>query len=115
MGLHDTESDEIPTTTAPAPEPAPESLPATTPEPASAEIPVQADIGEVGYNAYCSDRGWKAFNGEPLPQWPEVKDDIKNAWRKAGLAVVAAFERATVAIFSESDKPASPEVQLETK
>jgi hypothetical protein len=105
MGLPDTAADEIPTATA-----LPTAL-ATAPaaEPVSVEIPVQNDIGEIGYNAYCADRDWKSFNGDPLPKWPEVKDDIKRAWRKSGLAVVEAFERASVNIFSETEPPAKTE------
>ena len=43
----------------------------------------QTNYGEIAYNAYCNHRAWKGFDGSPLPQWPDVKPDIQEGWRKA--------------------------------
>jgi len=45
-------------------------------------------FGKVAYDAYCGTRDWKSYNGEPLPQWPEVEDGIKNGWITAALAAI---------------------------
>lgn len=45
-------------------------------------------LGQVAYEAYCNHTGWKsAISGAPLPQWKDVKPDIKAAWESAGQAV----------------------------
>ena len=44
---------------------------------------------QINYEAYCSARNWKSFNGDPLPQWLEVKPDIQDGWRFAAEAVRA--------------------------
>jgi hypothetical protein len=43
--------------------------------------------GRIAYNAYCASVGWKSFNGDALPQWPDVRKDIKSAWIETGMAV----------------------------
>lgn len=48
------------------------------------------DFGQVAYDAYCDTRNWKSFNGDPLPQWPDVKPDIQAGWRQAAVAVLNA-------------------------
>jgi hypothetical protein len=59
------------------------AVPSTTtpPEPA-----------ELAYSAYCGTRNWKAVNGDPLPLWVDVKEDIKEGWRVAVKAVLPAKE-----------------------
>jgi hypothetical protein len=43
--------------------------------------------GRVAYEAYCATTDWKSLvSGAPLPQWSEVKPEIKNAWENAALA-----------------------------
>lgn len=46
------------------------------------------DLGKIAYDAYCSCREWKSYDGKPLPQWADVQADIKDAWRRAADAVV---------------------------
>ena len=47
----------------------------------------EEQLGEVAYNAYCSVRDWKSYDGKPLPRWPEVKGEIKAGWCAAAMAV----------------------------
>ncbi len=37
-------------------------------------------LGQVAYEAYCKAREWKSFDGDVLPQWLDVKPEIKIAW-----------------------------------
>lgn len=54
---------------------------------------IEEQLAEDAYSGYCEHRGWKSFNGEPLPRWSEVKEDIKSGWRAAVAAVLLAMER----------------------
>lgn len=52
-------------------------------------------LGQIAYDAYCKSRNWKAFNGDPLPKWKDMKKDPKRAdlipsWEAAGKAVLEA-------------------------
>lgn len=50
--------------------------------------------GQIAYEAYCESTGWKsAVSGQPLPQWEQVKHDIKRAWQAAGNAVKLVAEK----------------------
>lgn len=49
-------------------------------------------IGELAYNAYCDARGWKSFDGHPLPSFKEQAPGIQQAWEKAA-TVVAIYVR----------------------
>lgn len=43
--------------------------------------------GQIAYEAYCQTTDWKSLiTGAPLPQWPEVKPEIKAAWENAAAA-----------------------------
>lgn len=34
------------------------------------------------YEAYCEHTGWKSLaTGQDLPQWSDLRPDIKEAWR----------------------------------
>ena len=47
-------------------------------------------LGQIAYNAYCNSTNWKSLiSGAALPQWPEVKLEIKTAWEAAAEAVKA--------------------------
>lgn len=48
---------------------------------------IHEHLGQVAYEAYCATRGWKSFNNEPLPQWNDVRQDIKDGWMTAARAV----------------------------
>ena len=30
-------------------------------------------FGEIAYEAYCDDRGWKSYDGKKLPVWGNVQ------------------------------------------
>jgi hypothetical protein len=40
-------------------------------------------LARAAYSAYCEYRGWKSFDGKPLPTWDEVKPDIQAGWQAA--------------------------------
>jgi hypothetical protein len=46
-------------------------------------------LGQTAYEAY-RDRadGRSLASGEPLPAWPQLSPDIREAWQAAALAVV---------------------------
>lgn len=53
-------------------------------------LPVMTDdeAGRIAYTAYCNTVGWKsAVSGDPLPQWDDQADVIKQAWIAAAYAV----------------------------
>lgn len=47
------------------------------------------DLAGVMYTAYCVAVGGKAFNGEPLPTWPEFQADPKKLEQVTGWLAVA--------------------------
>ena len=39
-------------------------------------------LAEIAYNAYCEKTDWKsAVTGVQLPKWPEVRPEVKEAWK----------------------------------
>ena len=48
------------------------------------------NLGEIAYNAYGNSRGWKVFNGDPMPSWDEQDTAIQMAWIAAAQAVADA-------------------------
>lgn len=50
----------------------------------------QKTYGQIGYEAYGDKAEWKAFNGQPMPTWAEVRQDIKDKWEHAAEAIAAA-------------------------
>lgn len=49
--------------------------------------------GEIGYIAYADAVGWRAVNGDQLPQWADLPDRIRSAWDDASYAIVEAATR----------------------
>lgn len=48
-------------------------------------------IGQIAYEAYAAHSGGcSLISGEPLPSWDEQREDIRDAWQAAALAVQAA-------------------------
>lgn len=43
--------------------------------------------GKVGYEAYGEQVGWKAYNGEAMPQWEQLPQRIQDAWHAAASAI----------------------------
>lgn len=48
-------------------------------------------LGQIGYEAYGEDSGWKAFDGRPMPRWADLRPDIANRWEVAASAIQAGF------------------------
>lgn len=41
--------------------------------------------GQIAYEAYCGSTEWKSLiSGQTLPQWAEVKTEIKESWEVVG-------------------------------
>jgi hypothetical protein len=49
-------------------------------------------FGRIAYDAYCESRGWKSVRGEPLPQWKDQSENLRESWMKAADAVIAAYK-----------------------
>ena len=47
-------------------------------------------LGQVSYESYCEARSWRSFNGNPLPEWKDVRNYIQSAWEAAGWSAVEA-------------------------
>lgn len=47
------------------------------------------NLAQVAYEAYAEHQGWKNYQGNPIPQWDEVREDIKQAWQAAVDAILA--------------------------
>ncbi len=62
-------------------------------------------LGQVGYEAYGDHAGWKAYDGKPMPRWPELRPDIVEKWEVAARAVVDFHERAAVSRPGASSSP----------
>lgn len=46
--------------------------------------------GQVAYEAYCGSNGWKSYvTGASLPQWEDVKEEIRNAWEVSASHLIA--------------------------
>jgi hypothetical protein len=44
-------------------------------------------LARIGYDAYCTAVGGKAFNGDDLPAFDNVPQRIKDAWLVASTAI----------------------------
>lgn len=54
----------------------------------AAEELTMVDLGRVAYEAYCGNTGWKSLvSGAALPQWDDLKPEIRAAWEVAAEAV----------------------------
>jgi hypothetical protein len=45
------------------------------------------EFARIGYTAYCTAVGGKAFNGDDLPAFDDIPQRIKDAWAVAGTAI----------------------------
>ena len=46
--------------------------------------------GQVAYEAYCGSFGWKSPKTNlTMPQWEEVKEEIRNAWEISASHLIA--------------------------
>lgn len=50
-------------------------------------------LGQIAYEAYCGKTAWKSLaTGADLPQWADLKTEIKDSWGVAAEAVVVELE-----------------------
>jgi len=45
-------------------------------------------LAQIAYEVYAEHQNWKNYEGKPIPQWAEVRNDIKQAWITAITAVL---------------------------
>jgi hypothetical protein len=38
------------------------------------------DYAKIAYEAYAEHQDWKNYQGNPIPTWDVVRQDIKDAW-----------------------------------
>lgn len=49
-------------------------------------------LGQIAYEAYCETTNWKSLiSGQRLPQWLDVRPEIKAAWEASAGAIRAAM------------------------
>lgn len=41
------------------------------------------EVASEAYNAYSQHQDWTAYNGKAMPQWDELREDIRDAWEAA--------------------------------
>ena len=47
--------------------------------------------GQVLYEAYCEHAGWIGYNGDSLPDWNDVDEDIRAHWEYAAVVLAGEF------------------------
>lgn len=45
-------------------------------------------LAQIAYEAYAAHQDWKNYAGNPIPDWEQVRNDIKEAWQAAVDAVL---------------------------
>ena len=51
------------------------------------------DYAKIAYEAYAEHQGWKNYQGNPIPTWDAVRQDIKDAWTHAVDTVINAYDK----------------------
>lgn len=46
------------------------------------------DYARIAYEAYAEHQDWKNYQGNTIPTWDDVRQDIKDAWDAAVQAVL---------------------------
>ncbi len=41
------------------------------------------ELARVAYEAYAADSDWKNYQGNPMPQWQDLPENIRQHWRAA--------------------------------
>lgn len=44
-------------------------------------------LGQIAYEAYGQVTEFKNFRGDPMPEWPDLPDKIREAWEAAAEAI----------------------------
>lgn len=63
--------------------------------------PTPLELARTGYEAYGEWTGWKNFQGNPMPPWEQLGDNIQHAW----VAAAGAIERKLLTPPSQQDSP----------
>jgi hypothetical protein len=50
------------------------------------------DYAKIAYEAYAERQDWKNYQGNPIPTWDVVRQDIKDAWGAAVRVVLDVWE-----------------------
>lgn len=77
-------------------EPAPENDgPPPHPPPPPPDLKgLRERLGRLAFEAYNASRGGKAHDGSPIPGWENVREEIREAWRVAAVAVAESLPAA---------------------
>jgi hypothetical protein len=51
------------------------------------------DYARMAYEAYAEHQEWTNDQGNPIPPWHEVPQDIKDAWTHAVDTVIDAYDK----------------------
>jgi hypothetical protein len=51
------------------------------------------ELAQIGYEAYGAEADWKAYNGEPMPQWNDLPQHIRTKWTVATGAIAKVLAR----------------------
>lgn len=51
-------------------------------------MPSPMEIAKIAYDAYGHSRDHRSYQGDPMPEWDELPDPIKEAWMEAAGAVI---------------------------
>lgn len=50
-------------------------------------------VAKVMFNAYRNERHATAYDESKIPPWEELRDDIRDGWEAAAIAVIKMLER----------------------
>lgn len=57
------------------------------------------NLAKVGYEAYAASSSWKNFQGNPMPQWDELPQAIRNHWQAATKAISDARTKRVIELY----------------
>lgn len=46
------------------------------------------DAGRAAFEAYARAKAGVTYDGKPIPQWCDLSDDVRQAWRAAAAAAI---------------------------
>lgn len=56
----------------------------------------EKELGQVAFEAYCSQVGGITFDNRPIPTWENLSESVQNGWRAAAyMAANIQLQRAT--------------------
>ena len=57
-------------------------------------MPDYNELGRIGFNAYSEKADWKNYEGNPIPQWPDLPQHIRDKWAVATEAIAVQVDPA---------------------